>query len=59
MEGFWDILKSEMYYLNRFDSYETLEEAVKDYIHFYNNKRYQAKYKGLAPLEVRNQALIA
>ena len=59
MEGFWGILKSEMYYLNKFQSYEVLEEAVKAYIYFYNNKRYQAKYKGLAPLEVRNQALVA
>lgn len=59
MEGFWGILKSEMYYLNKFQSYEMLEEAIKEYIHFYNNKRYQAKYKGLAPLEVRNQALVA
>jgi putative transposase len=59
MEGFWGILKSEMYYLNKFQSYEALEEAVKEYIYFYNHKRYQAKYKGLAPLEVRNQALVA
>lgn len=59
MEGFWGTLKSEMYYLNKFHTYEALEEAVKEYIHFYNNKRYQAKYKGLAPLEVRNQAFVA
>lgn len=59
MEGFWGTLKSEMYYLNKFDSYEALEDAVKEYIYFYNNKRYQEKYKGLAPLEVRNQALVA
>jgi transposase InsO family protein len=59
MEGFWGILKSEMYYLNKFHSYEELEVAIEEYIHFYNCKRYQAKYKGLAPLEVRNQALVA
>lgn len=59
MEGFWGILKSEMYYLNKFHSYESLEEAVKEYIYFYNHKRYQAKYKSLAPFEVRNQARVA
>lgn len=59
MEGFWGTLKSEMYYLNKFNTYEELEQAIQEYIHFYNNKRYQEKYKGLAPLEVRNQALVA
>ncbi len=59
MEGFWGILKCEMYYLNKFETYMELEKAIEDYIYFYNNKRYQAKYKGLAPLQVRNQALAA
>lgn len=59
MEGFWGILKSEMYYLNKFDDYSSLEQAIEEYIHFYNTKRYQKKYKGLAPLEVRNQAFAA
>lgn len=59
MEGFWGILKCEMYYLNKFVTYASLEQAIEEYIHFYNNKRYQKKYKGLAPLEVRSQALAA
>lgn len=59
MEGFWGILKSEMYYLSKFNTYEELECAVEEYINFYNSKRYQAKYKGLAPLEVRSQAFVA
>lgn len=57
MEGFWGILKCEMYYLNKFNTYKELEREVEEYIYFYNNKRYQAKYKGLAPLQARNQAL--
>lgn len=59
MESFWGTLKCEMYYLNQFSTYEELAAAVEEYIYFYNNKRYQAKYKGLAPLQVRNQALVA
>lgn len=59
MEGFWGTLKCEMYYLNKFDDYASLEHAIEEYIHFYNNKRYQQKYKGLAPLEVRSQTLAA
>ncbi len=56
MEGFWGILKSEMYYLRKFHSYDELELAIDEYIHFYNHKRYQAKLNGLAPIEFRNQA---
>ncbi len=49
MEGFWGILKCEMYYLNKFYTYEELESAIGEYIHFYNYGRYQAKLNGLAP----------
>lgn len=59
MESFWGTVKCEMYYLNQFSTYEELVTAVEEYIYFYNNKRYQAKYKGLAPLQARNQALAA
>ncbi len=59
MEGFWGTLKCEMYYLSKFNIYEELELAVEEYIYFYNNSRYQKKFKGLAPLQMRNQALAA
>ena len=36
MEGFWGILKCEMYYLNRFETYEELVAAVEQFIHSYN-----------------------
>lgn len=41
MEAFWGMLKSEMYYLKHFYLYDELEQAVINYIDFYNNKRYQ------------------
>jgi len=56
MEGFWGTLKSEMYYLKQFYTYDELKQAIDDYIHFYNHERYQAKLNGLAPIEYRNQA---
>lgn len=59
MESFWGTLKCEMYYLSKFNTYEDLELAVEEYICFYNNSRYQKKFKGLAPLQMRNQALAA
>lgn len=45
MEGFWGILKSEMYYLRKFSSKEELTIAIEDYIQFYNTKCYQLKLK--------------
>lgn len=34
MEGFWGILKAEMYYLNTFDDYESLERAIEEFIDY-------------------------
>ncbi|MBP3361610.1 MAG: integrase core domain-containing protein [Clostridia bacterium] len=30
MEGFWGILKTEMYYLNHFETYEELKKAIAE-----------------------------
>ena len=51
MESFWSFLKTEMYYLIRFDNYDTLCAAVSDYIYFYNNERYQANLGCMTPAE--------
>lgn len=59
MEGFWRIIKSEMYYLNKFHTFEELKLAIDNYIKFYNEQRLQKKINGLAPLEYRSQTLVA
>lgn len=53
MEAFWGMLKSEMYYLRKFHTFEELKEAVTEYINYYNNHRYQARLNCMAPLEYR------
>ncbi|SHJ85570.1 Integrase core domain-containing protein, partial [Dethiosulfatibacter aminovorans DSM 17477] len=53
MEAFWGMLKSEMYYLKKFNTYDELEAAIKDYIFYYNNKRYQKRLNCMTPLEYR------
>lgn len=57
MEGFWGTLKSEMYYLRKFDTIQELRQAIDKYIEFYNTKRLQRKLKGMAPIEYRNHTL--
>jgi transposase InsO family protein len=51
MESFWGFLKTEMYYLRKFDTFEELKTAVEEYIYYYNNKRYQEKLGCLSPME--------
>ena len=47
MESFFGILKSEMFhgYEKTFKSLNQLEQAIADYIAYYNNKRIKAKLK--------------
>lgn len=59
MEGFWGVLKTEMYYLLSFHTFKKLQKAVDEYMDFYNTRRLQAKLKGLAPLVYRNQNRMA
>lgn len=56
MEGYWGILKSEMYYLRKFTTQEELTKAIEDYILFYNTKRYQLKLKCMTPMEYHTTA---
>lgn len=53
MESFWGMLKTEMYYLKKFETSEELKTAVCNYIDYYNNKRYQKRLNRMAPLVYR------
>ena len=56
MEGFWGILKSEMYYLRKFTNEQELISAIENYIHFYNTKRYQKRLRCMTPVEFHDAA---
>lgn len=56
MESFFGTLKSEFFYLNRFDSIEQLQDGIKQYIHYYNHQRIKTKLNGLSPVQYRTQA---
>ena len=59
MEAFWGTLKVEMYYLQKFATFEELEQAINEYIKLYNTKRLQKKLKGMSPTEYRSHTLAA
>ena len=54
MEAFWGTLKSEMFYGIKFEDEASISEAIKNYIDFYNNGRFQTKLKGLTPSQFGN-----
>lgn len=56
MESFFAILKSELFYLKKFTSIDTLKKDIEKYIHYYNNDRIKSKLKGLSPVQYRTQA---
>ena len=58
MESFFGILKSEMFYgyEKSFESLNQLEQAIVDYIDYYNNKRIKVKLKGLSPVQYRTKS---
>ena len=56
-EGFWGIVKSEMYYLRKFNSEEELRNAIEEFTRYYNEGRYQARFGFKAPAEIRTEAL--
>ncbi|BCJ11464.1 transposase [Streptococcus mitis] len=58
MESFFGILKSEIFYgyEKSFQSLKQLEQAIVDYIDYYNNKRIKIKLKGLSPVQYRTKS---
>ena len=59
MENFFGHLKSELLYLQEFESLDHFKQELIDYIDYYNNRRIKARLKGLPPALHRQQALSA
>ncbi|WP_217607394.1 IS3 family transposase [Chitinophaga sp. GbtcB8] len=56
MENFFSILKSELFYLKKFDSILSLKKEIVQYIDYYNHQRIKLKLNGLSPVKYRTQA---
>lgn len=55
-EGFWGIIKTEMYQMYNITDETSLRFAINDYLRFYSEERPQDRYHCKTPLEVRNEA---
>ena len=56
-ENFFGLLKTELFYLEKFDSIDQLKKAIVDYIDYYNNRRIKLKLNGLSPVQYRIQTV--
>lgn len=56
MENFFGLLKSELLYLQKFNSIEHFIDELHKYIYYYNHKRIKCKLKGLSPVNYRIQS---
>lgn len=59
MEGFWGILKREMYYNRKFHTREELIQAITVYMDYYSTQRPQRGLGKLTPMEYHEKLLLA
>ena len=53
IENFFGTLKSELFYLKKFDSIEQLKMEIKQYIYYYNHKRIKSNLNKMSPIQYR------
>lgn len=58
MEGFWGIMKREMYYGKKYKTKEDLVRAIEKYMDYYTNERVQRNLGVLTPIEFHNKKLM-
>lgn len=56
-ENFFGLLKTELFYLEKFDSLDQPEKAIVECIDYYNNRRIKLKLNGLSPVQYRIQTV--
>lgn len=52
-ENFFGIMKSELLYVEKFESVEDFMKALEEYIEYYNNSRIKSRLKGKSPVQYR------
>ena len=55
IENFFGLLKSELLYLQEFDSIEHFLKELEEYLRYYNEVRIKEKLNGMSPVQYRTQ----
>jgi len=53
IENFFGILKSELFYTQKFKSIKHLKKEIKQYINYYNNQRIKSNLNKMSPIKYR------
>jgi len=53
IENFFGTIKSELFYLKKYDSIHQLAKEIKQYIAYYNNDRIRLNLNGMSPVQYR------
>ncbi len=53
IENFFGVLKSELFYIQKFASLDQLKREIKKYINYYNNDRIKSNLKKMSPIQYR------
>lgn len=53
MENFFGTLKTELFYLKKYESIDELKKEIKGYITYYNNDRIKLNLNGMSPVQYR------
>ncbi|MEY4963835.1 MAG: hypothetical protein RLZZ323_1154 [Bacteroidota bacterium] len=53
IENFFGILKSELFYLKKYNSLDQLKKEIKEYINYYNNERIKSNLNKMSPIQYR------
>ena len=53
IENFFGTVKSELFYLKKYNSVNQLKKEIIEYINYYNNERIKLNLKGMSPTQYR------
>jgi putative transposase len=53
IENFFGILKSELFYLKKYNSISQLKQEINGYIIYYNNERIKSNLNKMSPIQYR------
>lgn len=59
IENFFGILKTELLYLQEFESVDHFRQELEDYMAYYNEKRMKTKLKNMSPVDYRTHVQTA
>ncbi|TBO36968.1 IS3 family transposase [Pedobacter kyonggii] len=53
IENFFGTLKSELFYLKKYNDINQLKQDIEEYIYYYNNDRIKLNLNGMSPIKYR------